>query len=107
MIYIASPYAHPDPAIMQGRFHKVCEFTADLLNSGLVVYSPIAHNHYLACNFDLPRTWDFWQNLDLHMLDLATELHVLCLPGWHSSQGVQAEIAHAIQTNKLVIYVEA
>lgn len=107
MIYLASPYVHPDPEVMQQRFHSVCELTAELLASGLVVYSPIAHNHYLACNFDLPRTWDFWQTLDLHMLDLANELHVLMLAGWEKSKGVAAEIEHAIKSDKLVVYIEA
>lgn len=92
---------------MQERFHAVCELTAELLAGGLVVYSPIAHNHYLACNFNLPRDWEFWQNLDLKMLDLANELHVLMLPGWEKSRGVAAEIKHAIETGKLVIYIEA
>lgn len=97
MIYLASPYAHPDPEIMQSRFHSVAALTADLLKRGRVVYSPIAHNHYLAVQFDMPRSWDFWQTVDLPMLDLAEELYVLCLPGWQESKGVQAEIDHAQQ----------
>lgn len=104
MIYLASPYAHSDPTIMEQRFHVVAGVTADLLKRGLVVYSPIAHNHYLAANFDLPRGWDFWQTIDLPMLDLAEELYVLRLDGWKESKGVWAEIDHALRRDIPVRY---
>lgn len=104
MIYLASPYAHPDPVVMQQRFHQVCQATAALLRQGQVIYSPIAHNHYLACNFELPRTWDFWAGLDLPMLELADEIHVLMLDGWRDSRGVAAEITHAEELSKRVVY---
>ncbi len=104
MIYLASPYAHPDPAVMQERFHKVAELTATLIKQGAVIYSPIAHNHYLACNFDMPRTWDFWQLLDLPMLDLAEQLDVYMLDGWEQSKGLAAEIVHATATGKPILY---
>ncbi len=106
MIYLASPYAHPDPHEMEYRFHRVCEATARLLLQGEVVYSPIAHNHYLAVNFNLPRTWDFWQNLDLRMIDRADAVWVLQLDGWQKSTGVNAEITYAIQRGIPVLYLD-
>jgi len=54
MIYLASPYHHADKDVMEDRFHKVAMATAHLLSKGLIVYSPIAHNHYLAVNFKPP-----------------------------------------------------
>ena len=90
-IYLASPYAHPDPAVMQERFHQASYTVAHFLRKNITVYSPIAHNHYLACNFDLPRTWGFWQGPDLDMLFEAEELWILQLPGWEESTGVRAE----------------
>jgi len=106
MIYLASPYAHHDPIEIQYRFHKVCEATVELMKQGEIVYSPIAHNHYLATQFFLPRTWHFWKLYDLPMLNLAEAIWVLMLDGWQNSSGVAAEIAHAIQTDKPVIYIE-
>ena len=91
MIYLASPYHHPEPDVMEDRFHKVAMATAHFLEQGLVVYSPIAHNHYLACNFNLPRDWPFWRKIDFGMLRHAEALYILTLPGWDKSVGVQAE----------------
>lgn len=105
MIYLASPYAHPDLAIMQERFHSVAAETARLLKEGRVVYAPIAHNHYLAVHFDMPRSWAFWQALDLPMLDLAEEFWVLMLDGWRGSKGVEAETAHATARGIPIRYI--
>lgn len=95
MIYLASPYSHPDPAIRQARHDAVCRYAAKLMRVGLVVFSPIAHSHAIAMIENLPVTWEFWRKQDEHMLDLASILLVLCLDGWQESVGVQAEIAYA------------
>ena len=105
MIYLASPYAHDDKLEMEYRFQQAATAVAHFMELGFVVYSPIVHNHYLACNFSLPRTWDFWKQFDLPILDRCDELWVLELDGWQKSNGVNAEIAHAINTDKLIIYV--
>lgn len=105
MIYLASPYNDKDTDLMQERFHQVCEATAILMLRGAVVYSPIAHNHYLACNFNLPRSWSFWSKFDLPILTLADSLLVLTLPNWENSNGIVAEIAHAITNGLPVSYI--
>lgn len=104
MIYIASPYAHPDPEVMAQRFHAVCAETAAIMRTGQVPYSPIAHNHYLACNFSLPRGWDFWQRFDLEILSRCDEVWVLMLDGWLESKGVTAEIEAAETFGIPVLY---
>lgn len=95
MIYVASPYTHKDPFVMEDRFEKTCEYCALWINRGLVVYSPIVHNHPIAIRHTLPRPFDFWQKFDLHMLDMAESMDVLCIDGWEESKGVQAEIKYA------------
>lgn len=95
MIYLASPYSHPDPAIRQARHDAVARFAGAMIKRGMVVYSPIAHTHAIAQVCDLPGTWEFWKRQDEAMLDLASGLVVLCLDGWQESVGVQAEIAYA------------
>lgn len=76
---------------MEWRFDAVCRKAGEMMNSGLVVYSPIAHCHPIAVRIELPRTWDFWKKFDTEMIKRATELHVLQLPGWDKSTGVKAE----------------
>lgn len=106
MIYLASPYSSPERYIMDWRFQQVAAATAHFLQQNVVVYSPIVHNHYLAVNYDLPRDWTFWRDLDLHMLDLAEEMWVLALPGHTVSHGVLMEIEHARNTGKPVKFIQ-
>lgn len=95
MIYLASPYAHSDPAVMQKRYETMVQFVNDEYRKENVVYSPIVHNHPVAVLGGLPRTWDFWRKIDLPVLRRCNELWVVCLDGWRESKGVSAEIEYA------------
>lgn len=103
--YVASPYSHPDKAVMQKRFEDVVAYVADRMLAGDVMYSPIAHNHVVAERHTLPTDWAFWRHIDGNMLVAAKGLQVLCLDGWEKSVGVQAEIAIAMSYDLLVEYV--
>ena len=91
LIYLASPYSDPDPAIMEARFKAACQASANLMRAGHLIFSPIAHTHPIA-QFDLPKGWDFWERYDRAILDACSELFVLTLDGWRTSKGVQAEL---------------
>jgi hypothetical protein len=99
MIYLASPYSHPDPAVRQDRFEKVCHAAAALIRRGHVVFSPIAHSHGMA-RLGLPTDWSFWETQDRWFLSVCAELWVLTLDGWQESRGVQAEITIAQSLGK-------
>ena len=104
MIYLASPYSHPDPAVRDERFHAVCRAAAALLRAGHAVLSPIAHSHALA-RHGLPTEWSFWSRYDLEMLARCDQVVVLMLPGWQESAGVREEIRIARELGKPVRYV--
>lgn len=91
MIYLASPYSDPDPAVMEQRFDAVCRKAGELMQQGHVIYSPIVHCHSIAVRVDLPREWTFWERFDREMLRNAQEMWILKLPGWEISRGVNAE----------------
>ena len=97
MIYLASPYSHPLPAVRDLRFRMACDFAARLMAAGDVVYSPIAHSHPIAEYLPPERTLDhdFWMAMDLPVLERADKVLVLRLQGWERSRGVAAEIKHA------------
>ena len=101
MIYLASPYSHPDPDIREARFHAACRAMAMLLPRGEKVFSPVVHSHPLVAH-GLPTDWEFWQAIDSEFLLYCDELAVLTLEGWEESRGVQAEIALAIHLGKPV-----
>ena len=104
MIYLASPYSHPDPAVVERRFEAACQTAAALIRHGKTVFSPIAHSHSI-CRYGLPGDWQFWQHHDREYLDTCDEVVVLKLEGWQESQGVQAEIAVARALGKSVSFV--
>jgi hypothetical protein len=94
MIYLASPYSHPDPLVRDARFDAACRATADLIRAGHPAFSPIVHGHPLV-RFGLPTDWTFWQHHDRAFLSHCDEFFVLRLDGWQASKGVQAELAAA------------
>ncbi len=105
MIYLASPYSHPDPMVRETRFDAACRATAALIRAGHVVFSPIVHGHPLV-GFGLPTDWAFWQRHDLEFLRRCDELLVLKIDGWKKSAGVQAEIELAAALGRRVSYQE-
>jgi hypothetical protein len=104
MIYLASPYSHPELAIRVERFHAVCRIAAALMRNGEIVFSPIAHGHPIA-EHGLPTDWTFWERHCREQLAPCTELVVLTLDGWRESMGVAEEIRMAGRLGKPVRYI--
>lgn len=105
MIYLASPYAHLDPAIMQQRYDVMVHVVNTFYKRSIAVYSPIVHNHPIALAGGLPRTWDFWRKIDMPMLRVCKELTIVKLDGWQQSVGVKAETEFAINLGLPISYI--
>ena len=95
LIYLATPYSHPNPDIRQQRFDLVNRVALRLIRQGYFVYSPITHNHPLAILGELPVGWEYWKEHDYLLLSKCTKLMVLYVDGWMESVGVKAEITYA------------
>ena len=104
-IYLAAPYSHPNPEIRQQRFEEINKCAATLMQSGLVVYSPISHNHPIALAHDLPKGWEFWGMMDEVFIHHCSAVYVLQVHGWKESHGVKAEISLARNFKKPIIYI--
>jgi nucleoside 2-deoxyribosyltransferase len=104
MIYLASPYSHPEPVVREVRFRAACHATARLIAAGHVVFSPIVHGHPLV-HHGLPTDWSFWERFDRDHLVRCDEVVVLMLDGWRESVGVAAEIRIAEELRKPVRYL--
>jgi hypothetical protein len=104
MIYLASPYSHPDQAVRVQRFQAACRTTVALMRAREIVFSPVVHSHPLAED-GLPSDWGFWERFDRQLLALCDELVVLTLDGWEESTGVQAEIRIATELGKPVRFL--
>lgn len=99
MIYLASPYSHPDPLVMRTRFLIAEQVTAQLLASKRFVYSPIVHCHELAQKFTLPTDFQFWKDYNFDFLRRADDFLILKIDGWETSKGVAAERSLADMLN--------
>jgi nucleoside 2-deoxyribosyltransferase len=104
MIYLASPYSHPDRDERERRFTAACYATVLLIQAGHVVFSPIVHGHPLV-RHGLPTDWPFWERIDRDHLERCDEVVVLMLDGWKESIGVAAEIRIAEELGKPVRYL--
>lgn len=91
MIYLASPYTHANPVVMNNRYIQACIACSEIMRRGHLVFSPIAHSHGIAVHGKSPVGWGFWVDMDLHILRLCTEFWILKLPGWVESVGVRME----------------
>lgn len=104
-IYMASPYTHPEPFVMELRYIHAAKVLAYKLKRREWTYSPIIHCHELAKTYGLPKDAQFWREYDFAMLSRAKRLEVLRLEGWETSVGIVDEIEEARRINLEVIYL--
>ena len=95
IIYLGSPYSHPDPQTMQLRYEVVRDYAAFLINQGAFVFSPIVYGHEMAKHNAMPTDAVWWESFNFAFLARSNELHVCCMDGWKESKGLQAEIDFA------------
>lgn len=108
LIYLATPYtclgrksAAVCARIEGERFRIVTEVSILMFKQGLVVYSPITQSHTQkqiaeGMGMSLAGDFSFWATFDLAILNFCTDLYILKIPGWNTSDGVQGEWAEAL-----------
>ena len=106
MIYLATPYTHPLPEVMESRFHAACRIAGKLMAEGDIVFCPIAHTHPIAVRCDLPRDWAYWQRYDREMIAHASKVLVVKMDGWDTSRGIAGEVAIARELGIPVEFME-
>lgn len=107
MIYVASPYTSEDRTVLSRRFICVREYTAHLMASGQVCFSPIVYGHQFVRDFEGPMDFLSWQAFNDRILTLAcSSVHVLKLSGWENSRGIAHELNLAKKHHLPITYVE-
>jgi hypothetical protein len=103
MIYLCSVYSYnADEELMEKRAQYVAKRTAEFLKEGHCVFSPIAHSHQMAVDYNLPKSFEWWMGLDFQYINASDEVWVLAMPHWRNSRGVTAEIEYALESGKEV-----
>lgn len=105
MIFIASPYSHPDAAVREARFLSALGYAHSLINRGEIAFSAIAYGHPFAEHFGAPTNFQHWRGLNHHMIYLSREVHVMMLDGWRDSQGVADEMLYAEEIGRPIVHV--
>lgn len=107
IIYLASPYSHPNPEVKHERFEEIARIAGTLMGEGQLIFCPITHTHPIQLySADLPSGWDFWQRFDKEFLDFCKGMIVVMMDGWKESVGVQAEIQYMKMQNKNILYLD-
>ena len=96
--YIASPHTHADQEVRAARLLAARFVTGDLIEKGVVAFSPIVYSQALANCCDTAPV-DGWYEFDLNFLALAEGMTILELPGWEASPGILLELAFAKARN--------
>lgn len=105
MIYLASPYSHPEISFREERFARARKFMLEALRQQLIIFSPIVYCHELAYDAKIPTDADYWWNFNISILRHCTELWALKIEGWENSRGMRWEIETANHLHIPVNYV--
>ena len=106
MIYLASPYSHPDPTVVEERYQKALAAVAKYAQLKIAVYSPIVHWHCVAQRYELPTDAAFWSGLNETMLKRCSKLVVLAIDGWSGSVGIQQEYDWALALDLPISFIK-
>ncbi len=93
--YLATPYTHVNPSIVDARVRETMRYAHALLSAGYTVFSPILHCHNMANNHDMPTDAKFWWEYNLAHLQAFKRVIVCEIDGWKMSTGVKMEIQWA------------
>ena len=94
--YLASPYWHRNPSVMEARQQAAIDVARHLIDLGQIIFCPIAYEAAFRPTPPQPLSWYYF---DLHFLAQSAELILLQLPGWQQSSGMMLELGFAQARN--------
>lgn len=106
LIFVSSPYGHPNPDVVEENYLKVTKFVSQLCSNGQVAISPITYGHTLLKYKKMPSDWEFWKNFCVTLLTKCDEMIVYKMDGWDKSNGVAEEIRVATNLGIKIKYVD-
>jgi len=104
--YLGLPYSTKNNYLQDFRAKVADIISTDLVvKQGRAIYSPISSWHYIACKYNMPTNYEFWEKLNLSFLKQCKKLLIVTLPGWETSIGLRGEIEfaeeHGIEIEKI------
>jgi len=98
--FLSHPYTHPDRALMRYRMIWMDQYAAALMNAGLSVYSPVAHNLGGIEDWiegeNVPE-FELYREQNYGFLMQCDAMIVCRLPFWRESPGVKDEVRFILE----------
>ena len=91
---------------MEQRYKAAAKYVAMQTKKGVCCFSPIVHSHHMAVEYNFPKTFEFWADINHKYLDACTEMHVLKMGCWEDSAGIRDEINYATKKGIEIKYVD-
>jgi Domain of unknown function (DUF1937) len=94
IIYLACPYTHASSKIRKQRFLAATAAAAHLIKKGHIVFSPVTMTHPIDSMLAGKRGTlgsDFWLSFDELFMEICSELVILPVKGWQTSEGIARE----------------
>lgn len=104
-IYVAAPYSDDDINVVDQRVANIMQYVAQLFKQGNYAFSVVLHCHEMSKVHNIPKTYDFWEGYCETMISHCDCVHVLMIPGYEQSTGVNGEIDLANKYNKQIVYI--
>jgi|SRR5271157_1025842 len=99
MIYLATPYTHPDVEVRKNRYREAVAVAYRLTVNGHNIFSPIIATHEMGNQFNLPYDYAFWENWCHDFISSSKVFLACCMDGWEDSAGVGKESTYARSIN--------
>jgi hypothetical protein len=105
LIYLISAYTHDDDDVLEARYQAALTKTAELMEQGYDVFSPIVYSHELGKKLGRSRDGLFWKERDAPFVEACSDAWVLLIDGWDKSGGSAHEIRRFIERGAPVRYI--
>lgn len=107
--YLACPYSHSNPDIRLLRFERATRAAAHLIETGIVVFSPVTMTHpidLVIAGDNKTMGSDYWTTFDEAFMDFCSEMLILTLDGWTDSLGIHREILYFTAKQKPIYLLD-
>lgn len=105
-LYLASPYTKAHHGLSAAAYDAK-RHAAHLMRLGFIVFSPIAHSHEIARVGGLDHTdHEMWMNQCQPLMEAASAMVCLKLPGWKESVGMAMEAEYFQRAGKPIVEME-
>ena len=107
LVYLACPYSHDDPAVMQQRYETANLIAGQLMQMDYYVFSPLSHSHPITqqCRMNAV-DHDFWLAQDCAIFMHCELMMIVDIDGWKDSYGIQLEIQWAMDLDMPIVLVK-